>query len=77
MLKIIEEIWPESPDYNFRLRSLVLIRSATRKETRIYHVRATLFFTCGEKKIWQNIKKLQSILTMIFVKIFFCFLCLY
>ena len=33
--------------------------------------------TCGEKKIWSNIKGSQNIMTLIICKTFFCFLCLY
>ena len=33
----------------------------------------TFCFTCGEKKIWSNIKKPQNIMTMIVYVIFFCF----
>ena len=36
-----------------------------------------LQFTCGERKIWQIIKKSQKIMTMIVWKSFFCFLRLY
>ena len=46
------------------LRSQVLSRLATRKATCIVknnHPR----FTCGEKKIWENIKKSENIVIMI------------
>ena len=35
-----------------------------------------LRYTCGERKIWSNIKKYQNIMKMIVLKIFLCFLCL-
>ena len=36
-----------------------------------------LYFTCGETKIYSNIKKSQTIMAIISWKILFCFLYLY
>ena len=36
----------------------------------------TLRFTCGRRKICSAIRKFQNIISMIYCKVFFCFLCL-
>ena len=59
---------------------LSLSRSVTREATPINLVYKLIIvhpFTCGERKIWENIKKPQNIMKMTVCKVLFYFLCLY